>query len=295
MKYFLSLGILLALGCAAQKEAPSFSNSAPILTGGARNSRAQAGSPSFFNEKESPDSPSPEDKENLQAGKETKKLIREAELRIQTPKPETTEPGILKALENYGAYAEETQIYEHSRSYIIRVPEKSFQPLLEEFLELGKILYRSERTEDKTREYYDLEGRLETKQILRNVFLGYLQNAKSIEEILEVESRLAEVQREIDGAGTALKALGNLADFSTIHLNIQGPRALREPALGEQAAGLLASFGKYVSGVFLFFLGIILYGLPSLLILFLLYWLLLGKIGVLKKLWGLAAGRGKKP
>jgi hypothetical protein len=40
-------------------------------------------------------------------------------------------------------------------------------------------------------------------------------------------------------------------------------------------------------------LGIVIYGTPSVLLTILLYWLLLGKIGLLKKLWRLAGG--KKP
>ncbi|MDR0567975.1 MAG: DUF4349 domain-containing protein [Spirochaetaceae bacterium] len=227
----------------------------------------------------------------------TRKLIRKAQLRLQTQNPETAETAAAEAMRKYGAYAAETRIYEHSRSYSIKVPEKAFQSLLEALTQIGRILYRSESAEDATIKYYDLAGRLETKLTLRKTFQGYLETAKSIEDIMRVESRLAELHNEIDWMGTELRALANLADYGTIDLEIQSPRpagASDAPALRERIRVLFASFGYYAATALLILIGILVYGAPSLLILFLLYWLLLGKVGILKTVWRIASGKGKE-
>ena len=146
--------------------------------------------------------------------------------------------------------------------------------------------------------YYDLEGRLETKRKLLATFRSYLDKAKSIEEILSVEARIAELEDEIDGTGRELRNLANLVDFATISLYVEGPvsaAAMRGPSLGERMAGLFSRFGDFVSTVALVLVGIVTYGVPSVLILILLFWLLFGRIGLVRKLWRAAMGKRKRP
>lgn len=246
------------------------------------------------------DEPGPQDPapEQLGAVEQTPKLVRRASLRLQTDDPAAAEPAVLAGLAKYGAYASLTEIYDHSRSYTIRVPEKAFQPLLEELKEMGRILYRSETAEDVTLRFYDLRGRLATKQALRETFQGYLKTAKSIEDIMSVETRLGELQNELDWMGKELQSLSNLIDYATIELEIRRPPSsfsLDKPTVGERVKGLFGSFGDFASTGLVLLLGAVIYGIPSLLILAALYWLLFGKIGVMKKLWRRVSGKGKTP
>jgi hypothetical protein len=162
---------------------------------------------------------------------------------------------------------------------------------------MGRLLHRSESTEDLTLRYYDLEGRLETKRELLKTYQSYLGKAKNIEEILAVEAKIAELEDDIDGTGKELRSLANLVDYATVELEIQGPENTVSPAaptLGERVAKLFGAFGDFLSTALVFLLGLVVYGIPSLLILALLFWLLFGKIGLLKRLWRLAAGKRVK-
>jgi hypothetical protein len=236
--------------------------------------------------------------ENLGAAEteKTRKLIRRADLRLQAPNPEAAEPLVLAAMEQYGAYSATTEIQENSRSYTIRVPERAFQPLLDALKGMGRMLYRSESAEDVTLKYYDLEGRLQTKQELRTTFQRYLGTAKTIEDIMAVETRIMELQNEIDWMGTELRSLANLVEYATISLEIRGPPSAAvyaKPTLGERFSALFGSFGDYASSALLILLGILVYGIPLLGILLLWYWLFFGKIGLMKKVWRIASGKGK--
>jgi hypothetical protein len=243
--------------------------------------------------------PSPENLNTI--GEKKRKLIRQATFHLQAPDPEAVEAPVLAAMNKYGAYSATTEIHENSRSYTIRVPETSFQPLLDELDELkvmGRLLYRSESAEDVTLNYYDLEGRLQTKQELRTTFQRYLETAKTMEDIMAVETRIMELQNEIDWMGTELRSLSHLVEYATITLEIRRhPLApsYAKPTLADRIGGLFGSFGDYAAAVLLILLGIIIYGIPGVVILVLLYWLLLGKIGLLKKLWRIAAGKGRQP
>ncbi|MDR2110379.1 MAG: DUF4349 domain-containing protein [Spirochaetaceae bacterium] len=230
----------------------------------------------------------------------TRKLVKSAELHLRVDNPEAAEPPLMEIVEKYGAYTASVRISGNSRRYTIRAPSASYEPLLAELNGIGKILYRTESAEDVTLRYYDLEGRLETKRELLKTFQGYLGKAQNIEEIMTVETRIAELQREIDWTGTELRSLADLVDYATVDLELRGPSALpsAKPALGDRIADLFRSFGDYASVTLVVLTGIVIYGVPGVLILAFLFWLLFGRIGLLRRLWYLAAashGEREKP
>ena len=58
--------------------------------------------------------------------------------------------------------------------------------------------------------------------------------------------------------------------------------------MGDKILRLLGSFAGAASGVVVAIIGIVIFGVPSLLLILLAYWLLLGRIGLLKKAFRLA-------
>lgn len=224
-----------------------------------------------------------------------RKLIKRANLSVRVDDPAAAEVSVQALMVRYGAYAASTEIDENSRSYQIRVPAAAYDGFLAALGGMGRTLRRSESAEDVSLRYYDLEGRLAAKKELLKTFQSYLGKAKDIEEILSVETRIMELQDEIDGTGKELRHLANLVDYATIELNLYGPVAAAPyggPTLGERIAELLGGFGDFVSTVLVVLTGIVIYGIPVILLLSLLFWLLFGRIGLVKKLWRLAAGKG---
>ncbi|MDR1617454.1 MAG: DUF4349 domain-containing protein [Treponema sp.] len=223
-----------------------------------------------------------------------RKLVRRAVLRIRAQDPAEVEKAVTTAMAKYGAYAAATAIDDNSRYFTIRVPAASYQAFLADIGGLGRVLSRSENAEDVTVRYYDLEGRLATKRELLKTFRVYLGKAATIEDILSVEKRIAELEDEIDGTGRELRALGNLVDYATVELEVYGPvtsSSYQAPAFGERLIELLDSFGGFASTLALVLVGIVIFGIPVVLILTVLFWVLFGKIGLLKKLWRAAAGK----
>jgi hypothetical protein len=229
----------------------------------------------------------------LQSAGKSRKLVQRASLRIQVEDLEKAEGALMAVMDTYNAYASFTNSYENSRSYTIRVPSASYKSFFSALSGMGKLLHRTESAEDVTIQFYDLEGRLSTQRELLKTFQGYLGRAQNIEEILSVEKRIAELQREIDWTGTEFRSLADLADYATIELVLIDPAAesYSKSGLGDKILGLFRSFGNYVSAVLVILMGVVVFGIPSLLLLALLFWLLLGKIGLLKKLWRVAAGK----
>jgi hypothetical protein len=224
-----------------------------------------------------------------------RKLVKRADIRLRVPGLEEAEKPLRDALEKYGGYFARTIIQENSRHYTLRVPSAFYDDFLSALTAGGKVLYRAETAEDVSLRYYDLEGRLKTKQDLLLTFRAYLGKAKNIEEILSVETRIAELQNEIDWLGSEFKALADLVDYATIELGMELPAAAGgswEPSLFERIADLLLSFGGFLETALVVIIGLIVYGIPLLALAVFAYWLLLGKVGLLRHLWKIIGKKG---
>jgi hypothetical protein len=226
----------------------------------------------------------------------TQKLVRNASVFIRVQNPEAVEGPLTAIMEQYGAYASSKRLSEHSRHYTIRVPAASFDDFLAELTGIGKVLSRTESAEDVTVRFYNLEARLATKQELLKTFQRYLGKAQNIDEMMTVEKRIAELQQEIEWTGTEFRTLADLVDYATIDLELNGPAVPASgPDLEDRMRGLFGGFGDVAATALVVLLGVVMYGLPSLLLLTVFFWLLFGRIGLIRKLWGLAAKPGNTP
>lgn len=312
-KYFLLFwaALFLVLGC-SKKGAPQFSG----YEGGlAEYSRVEARSPglayddsaNLFSETSMYKMPEENagsaaaasrakaDEPEFIAENVERKIVRRANIRVRVENLEAAEISINGLMEKYGAYAAWTSADENSRRYTIRVPSAVYRDFLAGTAGMGKVINRTESAEDVTLRYYDLEGRLGTSKELLKTFQSYLGKAKNIDEILSVEKRIAELQSEIDSTGKDLRRLSNDVDYSTVELYIfeSGVAVTQYPTLLDYVKGLFRSFSKFLSVLAVILIGIAVYGVPIVLLLLFFFWLLFGKIGLLKKLWRLAAGRKK--
>jgi len=223
-----------------------------------------------------------------------RKLVKRADVRIRVENLEAADASVTGLMKKYDAYAASTNIQENSYYFSLRVPSRAYDIFLAEMNGIGRLINRSESTEDVTLRYYDLEGRLETKRELLRTFQAYLRRANNIEEILKVEARISELQYEIDGTGKQLRDLANRIDYSTIELTILGPAAAspnRNLTFGEKIKQMFGNFGDFLSGMGVFILGFVIYCIPVLLLALFLFWLLFGRVGLLKKLWRVVMGK----
>lgn len=219
-----------------------------------------------------------------------RKLIKNALFRIRVADFDNIGKLITEFLDQYHGYASSTTARENVRNYTLKIPSTVYDDAVKGLQEIGVVMYYSEHVEDATIRFYDMDGRLRTKQELLKTFQGYLGQAKNIEEIMTVEKRIAELQQEIDWLGSQLANLSHLADYATIELEVYGPSLNTpsyKPGIGERVGSLLKSFGDFLSTVLVALTGLIVYGIPCVLLLAALIWLLFGKVGLLKRLWRL--------
>lgn len=171
------------------------------------------------------------DNEPLQKVKEEsvtpeKKIIKEGRISINVSDIEKSKTKVNDLVStNSGYYANESfnnSDYESTYNLQIRIPSKNFEKFIKE-LEDGKeeIVFKEITAQDVTTQYIDIELRLENKRSYLTRYKELLSQAKSVNEILEIEEKIRVLQEEIESAEGQLKYLASQVSFSTLNLSIQ--------------------------------------------------------------------------
>ncbi len=82
-----------------------------------------------------------------------------------------------------------------------------------------KVDNKNINTKDVTEEFIDVEARLKTKKELETRYLDLLKQAKTVADIVSIESQIANVRAEIESMEGRLKYLSNQVSFSTLNVS----------------------------------------------------------------------------
>lgn len=101
----------------------------------------------------------------------------------------------------------------------LRVNSDQFDSLMSNLSKIETLESMSVSVDDVTSEYYDLESTLKTKEAIKARYLQMLSKASKISEILEIESKIGEIQLELDRTEGRLKLMKYDVAKSTIHIS----------------------------------------------------------------------------
>ena len=219
-----------------------------------------------------------------------RKLIRTGNVALEVKTVSDAEEKISSWAKSLGGYVTNANTWEYGANFTVRVPSARFDDAMAAVGNFGRVTNRSVSSEDVSDNYYDMKSRLETKYILRDKLTSYLNQAKDIKDLLEIERQLNQVMQDIESTESRFKRLSGQVDYSTIYINMQFER-------GKDEGGIILpnvkdSWNEFVSNVIGFFWGllkvlfyIVIYGIPILAVAAFFFWLLFGKVGLLVKLF----------
>ena len=174
-----------------------------------------------------------------------RKLIRTIDMEVQTRDFDSALSSIQQQAEKLGGYIEsswqsgaEGYTDRRSANITVRMPAEHTDEFLNTALSNMVVTYRSERTEDVTLKYTDLEARMEALRVEQERLTELLSEADSIESVIAIESRLSDVRYELESIGSQLRNYDNLVSFDTISIGIAEVKVL--DSSGE------ASFGERI-------------------------------------------------
>lgn len=108
-----------------------------------------------------------------------------------------------------------------STTLTLRVPAARFDALMAALAEItGDVDRRSVRVEDVTRPVADVTARLRVRRAAEARLVELLAQARSVEDVLAVQTRLDAVREEIESADAQLRALRTDVALSTITLTV---------------------------------------------------------------------------
>ena len=183
-----------------------------------------------------------------------RKIIRDADLQLESAVPEETQQKIAAIVEGKGGFVvQSTQSSSNSQvttrdtvSMSARVPAEKFNEALNEIRQTAsRVVVETVQGKDVTEEFVDIQARLRAKKALEEQFLEIMKRANSVEDALNVQRQLGEVRGEIEQIEGRLRFLENQTSLSTIKVSIRTPTAF-----SASSSGFFYQLGEAVSSGF---------------------------------------------
>lgn len=154
-----------------------------------------------------------------------RRLIHRATLRLRVDDYVEARDAVTALADRFDAYVGGEQENRYpgriENTITLRVAADRFEPMMEALLAVGReVDFRTVEVEDVTRQFVDLEARLRARRAVAERLMALLNRADTVEEILAVQTQLAQVQEEIEAAEGQLRYLRNQVALSTITLTI---------------------------------------------------------------------------
>lgn len=180
-----------------------------------------------------------------------RKIIRNAQLTLEAPKPEEIRAKVQALAEARGGFvlSSDTSTYGGSSTVkiVVRVPAAQFPGVLEALHGVGaRVAQENVTGQDVTEEYYDLEARLRSQRAVEAQYLEILKRAVTIKDTLDVQQKLGEIRTEIERAEGRRRLLENQASLSTLTITI----TREAPPSVVEEKGFLAGVKRDVSHAF---------------------------------------------
>lgn len=224
--------------------------------------------------------------ENVRAGR---KLIRTADLSVETLEFDKLLDYVEARTEELGGYVESMNVYngsnysnysysgtgyrnDRSASLILRIPSANMDNFLTAVAENSNITSRSEQEKDVTLDYVDLDSHKKVLLAEQERLLALMEQAETMEDIITLESRLSDIRYQIESMESMLRTYDNQIEYSTIYLDISEvvvltPVPTKEMTVWERIGeGFMNSLENIGNGFKEFFVGFVI-AIPYLLLL----------------------------
>ena len=219
---------------------------------------------------------------SLSAEQTSEKLVYSASLTVQTLEYEKSVASLKNLISSRNGIISSEEEYDNNRYWYsslessgtrhlqltVRIPTESFESFLNEMEGSGKIISKSTNVVNITRQYNDVSVQIEALQKQEKRLLEMMDKAETIEDMIAVESRLTDVQAQLNSYMTQRASMDRDVEYSTVTISLDEVKVYTDShpnffgQLGESFTEGFKSF-LYTGGEIL--LGIV-YRLPYLIL-----------------------------
>ena len=172
-----------------------------------------------------------ENEGEVKAPNTSQKLIRYLDYTIETKEFDTFVQelgGLVSTAKGYVEQSEvsqdEAQSYAQGKryaSYTLRIPADGLEAFKQELQEKGTITRQSERVEDVTLNYVDVESHITALKTEQDSLLKMLEQADTIETILAIQNQLTQVRYQLESYESQKRTYDNDINYSTVYVYVQ--------------------------------------------------------------------------
>lgn len=154
-----------------------------------------------------------------------KKIIKTGTIHVKVTDLGREKAKIDTLLMKFKAYYDNERLnnnkHESSYDLIVRIPVAHFEKFVAEIEKGGnEITFKEVDAQDVTEQFIDLETRLENKRKYMASYQNLLRQARSVEDILEIQEKIRAIEEEVESTMGRLKYLTNQTSFSTLNLTL---------------------------------------------------------------------------
>ena len=127
--------------------------------------------------------------------------------------------GYMESQNIYNGSAYSGRRYRHA-NLTLRVPAERLDEFTAAVDAISNVVSSSRDTDDVTLQYVDTESRVKALETERDRLLELMEQAETMSDLLEIESRLTDVRGELEQYASRLKVLDNQIDYATVNLSL---------------------------------------------------------------------------
>ena len=159
----------------------------------------------------------------------SRKLITTVNLDAETEDLDQTVTLVEQKITSLGGYVESSNIYNgttysggssRSASITARIPAANLDAFVDSVEGNTNITRKAVNVDDVTLTYVDIESKRNSLRTEEKRLLEILESAETVEDLITVEDKLADVRYELESIESQLRSYDNLVDYSTVYLSI---------------------------------------------------------------------------
>lgn len=161
----------------------------------------------------------------------SQKLIRYLDYTIETKEFDTFVQELGELVSTAKGYVEQSEVSQDEAqsyaqgkryaSYTLRIPADGLEAFKQELQEKGTITRQSERVEDVTLNYVDVESHITALKTEQDSLLKMLEQADTIETMLAIQNQLTQVRYQLESYESQKRTYDNDINYSTVYVYVQ--------------------------------------------------------------------------
>lgn len=176
---------------------------------------------------------------NLSLPSDSRKIILTADVTMESKEYDTALSALLAQVEQLGGYVASRDDTSYGNRYVqlsVCVPSDKFDSFLSGLSDVANVTHLSQSSQDVTDSYIETQSYIDSLTTQQTRLLELMAQAESLQDILDIEDRLAEVRTQLQYYSSLKNSYDAQIDYSTVTISLSEvvDYTIAEPTFGEQ-------------------------------------------------------------